>query len=451
MGHEQGLLTVSQVAQRLKLSPQHVRNLINSSKLAAQKIGSQWLVRPSDLAAYAARDDVVIDPDDRMRETSELPDVVALSFFSGAMGLDAGLAKAGIHPLLACENNKFCRQTIVSNVPGIALIGNIYDYEPAQMLEYARVPSDRTIDLIVGGPPCQAFSTAGAQRGFDDERGNVFLRYLDIVDALKPTYVVTENVRGLLSAVHPIEEGGDPVRGGALRMILERLRESGYTTTFELYNAANFGAPQKRERVILISKLGNERVPYLTPTHDVEGRWGLARWRTLKDALDAADIPEHHYVEFPEKRLRYYRMLTAGQYWRNLPEDVQAEAMGKSYALSGGRTGFYRRLSFDEPSPTLVTNPTMPATDLCHPEELRPLSVEEYAAIQEFSATWRVAGSLLEQYRQLGNAVPTRLGEAIGKTLLADMAGEALPAYEGFPYSRYRHTSDLTWESPSAS
>ena len=87
----------------------------------------------------------------------------------------------------------------------------------------------------------------------------------------------------------------------------------------------------------------------------------------------------------------------------------------------------------------------MPATDLCHPTENRPLSVEEYSRIQEFPDDWIICGPILEQYRQIGNAVPIRLGEAIAKTIIADMNGELLPQYQGFPYSRYKNTNDITW------
>lgn len=99
-------------------------------------------------------------------------------------------------------------------------------------------------------------------------------------------------------------------------------------------------------------------------------------------------------------------MLKEGQYWKDLPNEVLEEAMGSKLNLGGGKTGFYRRLRFDRPSPTLVTDPTMPATDLCHPTQDRPLSVEEYARIQEFRITGQFAGPIKEQYRQIGNAVP---------------------------------------------
>ena len=216
---------------------------------------------------------------------------------------------------------------------------------------------------------------------------------------------------------------------------------------FELYNAANFGAPQIRERVVMIAYHGKEKVPYLTPTHSDTCSYDLPQWRTLEMAL--LKLPantEHQHVNFPEERLKYYRMLTQGQYWKHLPIDMQREAMGKSFFLGGGKTGFFRRISFNKPSPTLVTHPAMPATDLCHPTEDRPLSVQEYKLIQEFPASWKICGSLLDQYRQIGNAVPIALGEAIAKTILSHMNNDKPKEYAGFPYSRYKNTDEVSWE-----
>lgn len=439
------LLTVQDIASKLKVTPQYVRTLIREEKLTATRIGSQWVVDPKDLSEYLSNYDVRIEPDDHPRRTDNVPEIIALSFFSGAMGLDIGMSRGGIHALLACEFNKFCRMTIDRNESGMALIGDINNYTPEQILEYARIPKGRKVDVIFGGPPCQAFSTAGARRALADERGNVFLRYIDIVESIKPTYVVIENVRGLLSAPYPYHDVTSPVKGGALCIIMDRLKAAGYTITFELYNAANFGAPQIRERVVMIGKLGNEKVPYLSPTYSENGEYGLPKWRTLRDALEGMSNIEHHFIEFPENRLKYYRMLKEGQYWKDLPPDIQREAMGSKLELGGGKTGFYRRLNFNRPSPTLVTNPTMPATDLCHPTENRPLSVEEYARIQEFPNDWEICGPILEQYKQIGNAVPVKLGEAIAKTIIADMNGEKLPQYAGFQFSRYKNTKDTAW------
>ena len=131
--------------------------------------------------------------------------------------------------------------------------------------------------------------------------------------------------------------------------------------------------------------------------------------------------------------------------WKSLSDSDQREAMGKKYFMGGGKTGFYRRLSFSKPSPTLVTVPTMPATDLIHPTELRPLSIQEYARIQGFPDSWKFKGSIMEKYKQIGNAVPIDLGKAIGLTILNDMNGKIVNKYPNFKYSRYKNTSDITF------
>ena len=197
------LLTVSDVSKKLKITVQAVRMLIKNNLLEAEMLGKQWLISPSDLYSYIENNNIIIEPDDHERADYTLPDIVALSFFSGAMGLDLGMEKGGIKALLACENNKACRMTIAYNNPGIGLIGDINKYSATEILKMARIPEGTTVDVIFGGPPCQAFSTAGNRKGFDDERGNVFLRYLQIINDIKPKYFVIENVRGLLSTPYP--------------------------------------------------------------------------------------------------------------------------------------------------------------------------------------------------------------------------------------------------------
>lgn len=440
------LLTAGEVAKKLKVTVQSVRLLIKNGMLNAERVGNQWLTSIEDLNEYIEKNDVVIEPDDHERLSDDIPEIVALSFFSGAMGLDIGMKNGGIDALLACEFNKACRMTIAKNKPEIGLIGDITDFTAEEILKMAKIPEGRKVDVIFGGPPCQAFSTAGNRKAFDDERGNVFLKYLSIISKIKPTYVVIENVRGLLSTPFKYKDIEEPIKGGAMMIILDKLKEIGYTVSFNLYNAAYFGAPQIRERVVIIGKLGGGKVSYLQPTHNEEGTDGLKAWRTLRDAFDD-NLPmnvEHHFIEFPEKRLKYYRILKEGQYWKDLPLDLQKEALGKSFYLGGGKTGFLRRLSYSRPSPTLVTNPTMPATDLAHPTEDRPLSVEEYKSIQEFPESWKVCGGILDQYKQIGNAVPVKLGEAIAKTIIDDMNGIK---YEntGFSYSRYKNTDEISW------
>lgn len=441
------LLSVEDAAEVLGVTKQTVTRSIRLNRIAATKVGNKWVIHSADLAQFMTDNNLVPEPKDHPYEACSRPDIVAFSFFSGALGLDLGMEEAGISPVLHCENDRKCRMTIQAERPECALIGDINNYSAEDVMLMAGLKPGSHVDVIFGGPPCQAFSTAGARRAFDDARGNIFLKYLDIVSEIKPDYVVIENVRGLLSTPFPSEKGGEPSKGGALRIILKKLENAGYAVSFNLYNAANFGAPQTRERVILIGKRDKSKVEYLVPTNEKDGRYGLPKWKTFGEAVDGLSEEKMHGTQFPEKRLRYFKMLSEGQYWKDLPTRVQPAAMGKAFKLTGGKTGFYRRLSFDKPCPTLVTSPTMPATDLCHPVMDRPLSIEEYKRVQGFPDTWKICGDVTDIYKQVGNAVPVALGLAVGKAVIDDMNGISHKGeFPDFPYSRYRNTSDQTWK-----
>lgn len=449
-------ISVKDVAARLGISEQRARTLLRSGALEGRQVGKQWITTEAAVVAYAESGGFV-PPEDKPRAPGRLPKIKALSFFSGAMGLDQGLEKAGIHLLLACEFDKACRRTITANRPDIALLGDVWKYSAEDIRAAASLGPKDEIDVIVGGPPCQAFSTAGARRGFKDDRGNALIRYIDLILELRPKFAVIENVRGLMSA--PMShtphaeraEGWMPDReekpGGALMHVLGMLRAAGYGVSFNLYNAANFGVPQSRERVILLCSRDGEKLPHLNPTHSQDGSYGLPKWRTLRDALEGLDPTAGDHAEFPEERVRFYRMLGPGQYWKHLPKNLHREALGASLDAGGGKTGFLRRLDWDRPSCTLVTSPCMPATDICHPTEHRPLSVQEYKRIQQFPDTWIVCGSTTDQYRQIGNAVPVGLGEAVGRAILAHMAGRDERPPPGFPFSRYKGTDEIAWEA----
>ncbi len=380
-----------------------------------------------------------------------------LSFFSGAMGLDIGLEKAGINVLLACEIDNASRETIITNDKKVGLIGDIRDYSYEEILKHSGLKSYKEIDLIVGGPPCQAFSTAGKRMGFEDVRGNVFLKFIDLLLTARPKYAIIENVRGLLSSTMTIDINDEVtqsfpvdyknIAGSSLYYIKKKLELGGYTVTFNLYNSANFGTPQVRERVVMICTRLKKPVPHLEPTHSNDPKFNLKPWRTFKDAVIGLNTKEAEYVNFSEKRLVYFRMLKEGQYWKDLPKDIQLIALGNSYHLGGGKTGFFRRLAWNKPSPTVVTHPAMPATELGHPEEDRPLSVQEYKRIQQFPDNWEICGAIIDQYKQIGNAVPVGLGFAIGSTIIKHHQNKAFKIIPGFTYSRYVNTSEVTWEA----
>ncbi len=451
------LIDIKTASEKLNLSPQQVRNLCRTRKIKSEKVGKSWIIRESNVNNYydnhscgIAEDQVVYSPNKFKKKP------VALSFFSGAMGLDLGLEKAGFEISLCCETDNACRKTILKNRPNVTLIGDILDYSANQIRIDAGLSPDSEIDLVVGGPPCQAFSTAGKRKGFEDSRGNVFLSFIDKIIELNPRFAVIENVRGILSAPlkhRPHNERGknspplseEEQKGGALYFIIQQLKNEGYSVSFNLYNSANFGTPQKRERVVIICSRDGKTMPYLTPTHSEDGSYRLKKWRTFKEAVKGLKKKNLQHLEFPNKRIQYYKLLKPGQHWRHLPENLQKKALGATYYTGGGRTGFFRRLAWNAPSPTLVTHPAMPATDLAHPTENRPLSIEEYKRLQEFPDNWQVEGSLIEQYRQIGNAVPLSLGIAIGKLLKDNMAGKNTKSFLNFSYSRYKNTDDKSW------
>lgn len=373
-----------------------------------------------------------------------------ISLFSGAMGLDLGIEKVGFKIRVCVEKDKWAAQTIRANTSIPVIERDINDVHTDEILAAAGI-GRQDVTLVIGGPPCQAFSTAGKQKGFADFRGNVMLQYLRVVRDIMPEFFIMENLRGLQSAklnsvpaeyaeYEPIKD----VKGSAFHFMVAEFRKLGYSISHALLNAANYGVPEKRERIVVIGHRG-ERVPIPSPTHSENGEFGTKKWNTLRCCIgDMEHRTDLHYTELRKRSLPYMKILKEGQNWHNLPEDMAMQAMGKAYFLSVGKTGFLRRLKFDEPSPTLVTSPTMPATLLCHPTQLRLLSIEEYARIQQFPDSWTFNGRLETIYKQIGNAVPVGLGQAVGQQIMRFINGQTSANEEArnkIPYSRYKNTT----------
>jgi DNA (cytosine-5)-methyltransferase 1 len=361
-----------------------------------------------------------------------------VSLFSGAMGLDLGMEAAGFELRAAVENNQAARDTIRLNRPSLPVLDDVTQITAKQLLRLARL-GKRELTVLSGGPCCQSFSTAGKRHSLKDPRGNLFQDFCRIVKTARPRFFVMENVPGILSAAvkhRPLNRRGpgfpplerDELFGSALNRLIKEFESLGYYIIFGLMNAADYGVPQKRHRVVFIGSRDGEPIFIPKPTHrdpGSENHAGLASWVNLRSALKA--VEPRNWYEFSDDRKKYLRRLKAGQNWRNLPPMLQREALGAAYVSWGGRSGFCRRLSWDEPTPTLTTVPDGRATTLCHPTELRPLSVEEYAAIQQFPRTWKFAGSIRQQYVMIGNAVPLGLGKSIGLMLKQVMALSVKP------------------------
>ncbi len=263
-----------------------------------------------------------------------------------------------------------------------------------------------------------------------DPRGTLLWHFLRFVEAIRPRFFLMENVRGLLSAAlrhRPIafrpDKGGPPLepaeqRGSVIRLFaedLQKIRGSPYHMDCFEVNAVNYGAPQIRERALFIGNGFNDLVEFPDPTHG--NRPFLKPWRTLGQAI--ARLKETHSVlmDFSPRKKKYLAMVPPGSNWRSLPKRIQVESMGKAWHAKGGRSGWWRRLSFDLPCPTLVTMPNHASTALCHPKEVRALSLREYAMIQEFPQGWQFCGTPSQQYEQVGNAVPVRLGRVAGDVI----------------------------------
>ena len=265
------------------------------------------------------------------------------------------------------------------------------------------------VDFLSGGFPCQAFSYAGKKGGLNDTRGTLFFELARAVSEIQPKVFMAENVKGLLSHDD----------GKTLEIIRNSIAELGYTLIEpRVLKAIMYQVPQKRERLILVA-IRND------VSQQVSFKWPdpYRRVMTLRDAfykgvLFPTDVPISKGQTYPEKKARVMAMVPEGGDWRNLPIEEQKAYMGKSFELGGGKTGMARRLSMDEPSLTLTCAPAQKQTERCHPIETRPLTVREYARIQTFPDNWQFEGSLTEQYKQIGNAVPVNLAYAIGRSLI---------------------------------
>ena len=370
------------------------------------------------------------------------PDLPVISLFSGAMGLDLGLERPGFRVAVAVECNPFAAATIRANRPDLPLIDRrIEEVTTDEILAVAGLRPGEPL-LVVGGPSCQVFSTAGSRGSLGDPRGELFEHFARVVRESRPRFFVMENVRGLISAAErhrPLHERGpgypplaaDEELGSAFRVVADRLRTLDYYTVFDLLNSADFGSPQTRHRLLFLGSRDGEPLRMPRPTHDRHGIDGLPQWRTLRDAAGDLTESEPDFYNFCPRKVKYLQQVPEGGNWRDLPEEVQAIALGRAYDSWGGRSGFFRRLSWDRPSPALTTRPDSKATSLCHPTELRPLSVREYARVQEFPDTWKFAGPVRKKYEQVGNAVPLSLGEAAGRALLSVMSTSSVARRRG--------------------
>ncbi len=323
-----------------------------------------------------------------------------LELFAGAGGLAIGLEKAGLKCIALNEIDKWACKTLRKNRPNWKVLeGNIVNFN---FSEY-----HNKVDVVTGGFPCQAFSYAGKKLGFADARGTLFYEFARVVNEVNPPICIGENVRGLLS-----HDNGKTIKG-----MISILDEIGYNVVpVQVLKAIYYKVPQKRERLILVGLRKDIDLPFEYPKP-------YKKIYTLKDALKKGElfntnVPESVGVKYPESKKAVLDLVPPKGYWRDLPVEIQKKFMGGSFHLGGGKTGIARRIGWDEPCLTLTCSPAQKQTERCHPDDTRPFTVREYARIQTFPDDWQFEGSLAQQYKQIGNAVPVNLGKEIGFSIV---------------------------------
>ena len=403
------------VTSSLLISPENFANIMGVSKATLQKWEASGRYVPDVTKGshrfFSAQSLKHVEVVRHMLETRweeemlirPLRPYTSIELFAGAGGLALGMEKAGFHHILLNEQDHDACRTLLANRPDWHVV-------EADIHKVSFEMYRSKVDLLTGGFPCQAFSYAGKQGGFEDTRGTLFFELARAVREVQPKVFMAENVRGLVA-----HDGGR-----TLDTIRNVIKELGYTLIEpRILRAIMYQVPQKRERLILVA-VRNDLAQFI-PAFVWPAPY--RRVMTLRDAFFAGelfptDVPESEGQLYPAKKKAVMELVPMGGCWKDLPPDVQKDYMGGSYNLEGGKTGMARRLSLDEPSLTLTCAPAQKQTERCHPVETRPLSVREYARIQTFPDEWVFSGTLSSKYKQIGNAVPVNLAYAVGRSLI---------------------------------
>ncbi len=395
-------LTLSETAKLLNKNKETLRRWDREGKLTAirEPISNYRVYKKSDVQLLFAE-----FLNDEIKDTVSnyvIPEnaYTVLELFAGAGGLAVGMERAGLKCAALNEIDKFACNTLRKNRPEWNVLeGDIKEFNFSSYYN--------KIDVVTGGFPCQAFSYAGKKLGLADARGTLFYEFARVVKEVNPPICIGENVRGLLS-----HDGGRTLKG-----MISILDEIGYKVMpVQVLKAIHYKVPQKRERLILVGvrKDIDIEFEYPKPNNKIYNLDAALK----KGELFDCDVPESIGAKYPQKKKEVLDLVPPKGYWRDLPLDIQKEFMAGSFHLEGGKTGIARRIGWDEPCLTLTCSPAQKQTERCHPDETRPFTVREYARIQTFPDEWKFEGSLAQQYKQIGNAVPVNLAREVGYAIV---------------------------------
>jgi DNA (cytosine-5)-methyltransferase 1 len=418
--------TLSEVADLLGKSKETLRRWDNNGKLTAvrEPMSNYRVYRKEQLKIFEELN-FMFDSKEAEKKVKAERSYSVLELFAGAGGLAIGLEKAGLKCAALNEVDRWAAETLRKNRPNWKVIEA--DIRKVSFKEF-----EGKVDVVTGGFPCQAFSYAGKKLGLKDARGTLFYEFARAVNETKPILCIGENVRGLLN-----HDKGRTLAG--MKSILD---EIGYRPLDErILKAIFYKVPQKRERLILVGIRKDIEIEFNFPKP-------FHRIYNLKDALKAgdlfvSDVKRSEGSTYPKRKAEILKMVPPGGYWKDLPLKIQKEYMQKSFYLGGGKTGMARRMSWDEPSLTLTCSPAQNQTERCHPDETRPFTVREYARIQTFPDDWDFTGSVAQQYKQIGNAVPVNLAREIGYSIV-EFLNSAYQKYYPFVKTPKRMSMALT-------
>lgn len=328
-------------------------------------------------------------------------------FCAGAGGASLGFSKYFKHRWLNDNDATCCNTLRINFTNSTSDDGSNIDsvdssHEPEIILSDMNIldfkeEKYQNLPFVFIGSPCQSFSYAGKKLGTKDPRGAILFKFIDFLSIAKPKTFLIENVKGLST-----HENGQTVDS-----ITDDMADLGYYITYDVLDASKFSVPQKRERFFIFGSLLDDKFEFPT---------GNQISMPLRGCLDDIDN-NNTTVEYSTIKKKLYRKIPPGGCWKNLPISEQKSYLGVSYNSGGGKTGILARLSWDKPSLTLLTTPSQKQTERCHPDIIRPLTVKEYARIQTFPDDYTFAGSTTKIYKQIGNAVPVNLAEAIAKQI----------------------------------
>jgi DNA (cytosine-5)-methyltransferase 1 len=394
--------SIAEVADLLSVSKETLRRWDKNGKLlAVREPMSNYRVYHKDQLKIFDNLDFIFAPTESSNDVISNRDFSSIELFAGAGGLAIGLEEAGIKCLALNEFDHWACETLRQNRPDWNVIE-----DDVKNVSFSNLSGK--VDVVTGGFPCQAFSYAGKKLGLNDARGTLFYEFARVVQETMPAICIGENVRGLLT-----HENGRTIDG-----MISILDEIGYNViTPRIFKTIFYKVPQKRERVLIVGirkDLNHHLFEFPKPFNKVY---------TLKDALKKGelfdcDVPDSVGTKYPKNKKDVLDLVPEGGYWRDLPLEIQQKYMGGSFYLGGGKTGMARRMSWSEPSLTLTCSPAQKQTERCHPDETRPFTVREYARIQTFPDSWIFTGSVFQQYKQIGNAVPVNFAREVGYSII---------------------------------